>query len=222
VRRGAPGNALIEFILTLPILIFLTGLTIYMAMAMLTKQQVLVEARYHLYRTASNGYWPPMIGVDWTDTSYVNSPRDGDMPRGIGAELDRLHGEVAAPSLARSSNAQAQDFFNRIWTNLPGRHETKSSQSFKTQGHLWDFIDRTANANHVRDSSPWHFFHIDAWKIARSGPLKEIFDAFHNNLNGDVAPHFQPTRDDILKRWWHGTDILDDEANGGVGVQSGA
>ena len=70
-RRRAPGNALVEFVLTLPIIFFMTGLTIYMSMAMLSKQQALVEARYRLYRTATNGYWPPMIGVALNDTSYT-------------------------------------------------------------------------------------------------------------------------------------------------------
>jgi hypothetical protein len=210
------GNALLEFVLTLPIIFFMTGLTIYMSMAMLSKQQALVEARYTLYRTATNGYWPPMKGVALSDTSYTNSPRDGNMPRGFGEELDRLEPEVAPPTLASTSNGQAREYWQRLWTNLPGRHETRAQKSFETKGRMWDFIERPAKANHVRDSSPWHFFHLDAWKIARSGPLREIFDAFYNNLQATVAPHFDPTRKDIIDRWWHGTDILDDEANGGI------
>lgn len=214
-RRRAPGNALVEFVLTLPIIFFMTGLTIYMSMAMLSKQQALVEARYTLYRTATNGYWPPMIGVALNNTSYTNAPRDGNMPRGVGPELDRLYPEVAPPTLASTSNGQAREYWQRIWTNLPGRHETRAQKSFETKGKMWDFIERPAKANHVRDSSPWHFFHLDAWKIARSGPLREIFDAFYNNLQATAAPHFDPTRKDIIDRWWHGQDILDDEANGG-------
>jgi len=222
-RRRAPGNALVEFVLTLPIIFFMTGLTIYMSMAMLSKQQALVEARYTLYHAAGNGHWSPMKGVAWDDTMDLGQqPEDGDMPRGSGEELDRLYPEVAPQTLASTSNGRATEYWQRIWDNLPGRHETRAEKSFETKGRMWDFIERPARANHVRDSNEWYFcrdsdrhINLDAWKIARSGPLREIFDAFYNNLQATAAPHFDPTRKDIIDRWWHGRDILDDEANGG-------
>jgi len=214
-RRRAPGNALVEFVLTLPIIFFMTGLTIYMSMAMLSKQQALVEARHNLYQSAGNGWWTPMKLEGWDPALATQGAGGQDRPRGYGEELDRLYPEVAPPTLSSTSNAKARDYWQRIWDNLPGRHEAHAEKSFETKGKMWDFIERPAKANHVRDSSPWHFFHLDAWKIARSGPLREIFDAFYNNLQATAAPHFDPTRKDIIDRWWHGRDILDDEANGG-------
>ncbi|MBM4018358.1 MAG: pilus assembly protein [Planctomycetes bacterium] len=215
-RRGvapagrAPGNALLEFVLTLPIIVFVAGLTIVMSMAMLSKQQALLVARYHLYQAAGNGWWTQMKLEGW-DASLSNPGAGGqNMPRGYGAELDRLYPEVAPRSLASTSNAEARDYWQRIWDNLPGRHETHASRTFK-RAKMWEFIEPTASADHLRDSSPWHYHHLDAWKIARSGPLREIFDAFYNNLQATVAPHFDPTRKDIIDRWWHGRDILDDE-----------
>ena len=206
--RALPGNALLEFVLTLPILIFMTGLTIYMSMAMLTKQQTLVSSRHHLYTAAGHGRWSDMKLEGWVPSGSLGAqPDDGNMPRGTGQELDQLSGEVAPSTLAKVTNEKAKDYWARLWGNLPGRHETHSSKSFQTQGSLWNFIDRTAHADHWRDSSPWHFYHIDAWKIARSGPLAEIFMDFRDHLQGDVAPHFQETRDQILNRWWHQYDL---------------
>jgi hypothetical protein len=212
------GNALLEFVLTLPIIIFMAGLTIYMAKAMLTRQTALVEARHHLF-DAANGGWSPMI---LPDTVPVEDPvRDhaGDMPRGTGEELDRLKSDVESPTLAATPDDHG--YWQDIWDNLPGRHHTHQDESFKV-AKMWNFIDTTASADFYRDSSSWHFNHLDAWRIARSGPLKEIFNAFHDNLPPDVPAPFKQTRDDIFYRWWHGGDLLSHESYiGSNGILSG-
>ena len=209
------GNALLEFILTLPIVIFITGLAIYMSLALLTKQETLIEARHQLWHAAQHGSWSPMRLEGWAPAAGVGTGEDfGNRPRGTGEELDRLRPDIEPETIARTSDPKARDYWDRIWGNLPGRHDTHASRSFETQGSLWNFINRTALAVHWRDSSPWHWHHLDAWRVARSGPCKEIFDSFADNLGGDVAEHFRPTRDDIIKRWWHGYDIIDDVAEG--------
>lgn len=232
--RGLPGNALIEFILTLPIIIFMTGLTIYMSMAMLTKQQTLVEARYHLYRAAGHGDWSPMLleGFNPTTTTAADASA-GHMPRGSGEELDRLRSEVEPTTIEKATNAKARAYWERLWSNLPGRHDTLSERSFET-ARLWSFISRTARADHWRDSSPWHFYHVDAWQIARSGPLREVFEAFRmdlrlgdsdiqNELQGspqvqaETLSHFAAVRAEIIRRWWHGADLLTDNDSVGQG-----
>ncbi|HUW99957.1 MAG: hypothetical protein WBD63_08370 [Phycisphaerae bacterium] len=214
-RRHRRGNALLEFLLTLPILIFVTGLTIYMSLAMLTKQQALVDARHQLWHAAQYGGWSALKLEGWTPTQPTGDEEDyGNRPRGGGDELERLRPEIEPATVQKTSNADALEYWERLWGNLPGRHETHAERSFETQGSMWDFLARTAQAVHWRDSSPWHFHHLDAWKIARSGPLREIFDPFSEYLGGDVAEHFRDTRDDIIKRWFHGYDVLEDVAEG--------
>jgi len=210
-RRARKGNALLEFVLTLPIIIFMAGLTMYMSFAMLTQQKALVACRRSLWRSAGHGHWTPMK-LEGTEPILDDIDDDTHRPRGAGEELERLRPEVEPETLARTSNPRAREYWFRIWDNLPGRHESEASRSFKTTGRLWNFIRRTSHAKHQRDSSPWHFYHIDAWKIARAGPLKEIFDAFYDHLEMETfAPHFEPTRDDIMRRWWHGDDVLREE-----------
>ena len=216
-RRGRArrGNALLEFALTLPIIIFMAGLTMYMSFAMLTKQKVLVDCRRNLWASAGHGHWTDLKLEGYTPSE----PEEDDgthRPRGAGEELDRLQRDIQNDALAETANPKAREYWYRLWANLPGRHESEASRSFETSGSLWNFIDRTAHAKHLRDSSPWHFYHIDAWKVARSGPLKEIFEAFRDNLEMEqFAPHFEPTRDDIMRRWWHGDDILAEEDQDG-------
>ena len=208
-----PGNALVEFVLCLPIIFFLTGLTVYMSFAMLARQQALVKVRHDLF-TVANRDWPRMVGVNWsTPTPTVDlTGSGGDRPRGKGEELERLRPEVEPVTIARVTNNMARDFWQRVWSNLPGRHSIHATQTWESKGTMWNFLDHTAMADLHRDSSSWHWRHLDVWKIGRSGPWRDIFQAFYDNLQTDVAPHFKPTRDDLMQRWWHGSDILADEA----------
>ncbi|KPK48569.1 MAG: hypothetical protein AMK72_06620 [Planctomycetes bacterium SM23_25] len=209
-RRARRGNALLEFVLTLPIIIFMAGVTMYMSFAMLAKQQALVLCRRSLWASAGHGHWTSMK-LEGT-LPGMNEDDGTKRPRGHGEELDRLREDVEPETIATTTNPRAREYWFRIWDNLPGRHESEASQSFKRSGRLWNFIKRTAHADHKRDSSPWHFYHLDAWKIARAGPLREIFEAFHEHLEMETfAPHFEPTREDIMRRWWHGDDILQEE-----------
>ena len=203
--RARRGNALLEFVLTLPIIFFLTGLTMYLSFGMLSKQKTLVDARRALWRSAGHGQWSPMR-LEGHTPGFVED--DGTRrPRGTGEELQRLRPDVEPATIARTTNPDARDYWYRLWDNLPGRHEAHASRSFadKVSGNMWNFIAKTTEAGHWRDSSPWHFHHLDAWEIARSGPLREIFEAFRDHLEMEqFAPHFEPTRDDIMNRWWHG------------------
>ena len=210
VRSARRGNALLEFLLTLPILIFVTGLTIYMSLAMLAKQQALVQARHHLWHAARHSDWSPLKLEGWAPVEPDDEEDYGNRPRGSGDELERLRSEVEPATLQRTSDADAREYWERFWGNLPGRHETHAAWSFEAEGSLWDFLNRTALAAHWHDSSPWRFYHLDAWRIARSGPLRPVFESFGTYLGGSVADHFRPTRDDIINRWFHGQDVLDD------------
>jgi hypothetical protein len=209
MRPRRRGNALLEFVLTLPIVVFVAGLGFYMSLAMLAKQEALVAARHNLWRSAQHGHWSDLDMRDiWSNDAGDDSE---SRPRGSGEELNRLREEVEPDTVARTNNSAALDYWDRLWGNLPGRHRTRASRRFESEGSLWDFLPREAKAEYFRDSSPWHFHHIDAWKIARSGPLKPIFDSFRENLQGDVAEHFRETRDDIIERMFHATgDELDD------------
>jgi hypothetical protein len=219
-RRARRGNALLEFVLTLPIIVFVAGLTMVMANALLARQQAIVEARHHLWAAVNNGGWTPMNLEGWLPAQVPPADDAGAMPRGEGEELSRLKPEVEPPTLQTTSDGLAREYWQRIWGNLPGRHHAHQDGSFE-RAKMWAFIDPTVSADHYRDSSSWHFFHLDIWRIARSGPCKEIFDAFHDHLTGTVAPHFRPTRDEIIKRMWHGGDILDQDAAVGSDGKAG-
>jgi len=215
-NRARRGNALLEFVLTLPIVVFLAGLAIYMSLAMLAKQQAVRASRHSLWSEAQHGHWSDLnLDEGWDPLAGAG---DRDHPRGRGEELERLRQEIEPATIARTSNPDAQTYWYRLWGNLPGRHRSFAAKTFEARGSLWDFLDRRAESEYFRDSSPWHYYHIDAWKIARSGPLRHIFDSFRENLQGDVAEHFKEVRDEIIRRMFHasGTE-LDDPDDYGTG-----
>ncbi len=201
-HRGRRGNALLEFVLTLPIIFFITGLIMYTSFAMLTKQKALVSARHGLWRSA-RGSWSPMKLEGWEPAMDDPDADEGSRPRGQGEELERLRPEVEPETIQQIANTKAIDFWNRLWGNLPGRHRKDAHKSFQASGSMWNWLERTAHGRHYRDSSAWQWRHLDAWEIARSGPIETVFDSFRDNLQGDVEEHFQPIRDDILNRWFH-------------------
>jgi len=220
-RRRARGNAILEFVLTLPILFFVTGLTMYMAIAMLTKQHAVLEARCNLWESGG-WYWPPMKLEGYTPLP-VSSPipvpaNAGDMPRGSGDDLAWLIPEIEPKILATTTNPEARNDWAQIRDNMPGRHQTHTSESFTTDGQMWNFIDKTASGDHYRDSSPWHYDHLDIWKIMRCEAAKEIWQDFYTHLYSPppmTSEPFYDTCHDILNRWFEAKDILDKAGSGG-------
>jgi hypothetical protein len=185
-----------------------------MSVALLAKQTAVIVARQQLWSTAHGGWSLMKVYTPAGTQGYLMGPRkdSGDMPRGTGEELDRLRSEVEPPTLATTSNDMAKQFWQDTWDNLPGRQHTKHEETFEVTP-MWSFINTHASSDYYRDSSVWYYYHLDQWRIARGGPLKEIFDAFNNNINAgtDVPEPFKATRDDIIKRWFHATNITTDK-----------
>ena len=215
-RRRVRGNALLEFLLTIPIIVFVAGLTITMSVAMLAKQQAVMYARVDNYNASHCG-WSAMKLEGWDPSQTAPGAGGANLPRGYGEDLDRLRPEIEPSTIARSPNPAARDLWERLWDNLPGRLTTSASKSFTTM-RAFNFIRGPAQAEHQRDSSPWHFYHLDFWRIVRSGPLSEEFSTFRQafQFNGaQLAPHVRPTCDDIYKRWWDASDLMGNLPAGG-------
>jgi len=196
---------MIEFLLTVPFVMFLAGLTVHTANGLLTKQRTILDARHQVYLARDS--WSSAN----VDTSYDGSGSgDASRPRGTGESLDRLRSDIESDTLDQVSSASAVDFWNRVFGNLPGRQSAESTRSFETQGELYAFIPTALTSDHRCDQNEWRFSDIDVWRIARSGPLQVVFAAFLDNLQGEVAAPFEKTRTDILDRWWRGQDALEE------------
>ncbi|MDK1032318.1 MAG: hypothetical protein QGD94_09955 [Planctomycetia bacterium] len=186
-----------EFCMSLPIIIAVVGLTIYFSFAMLTKQETLIAARHSLWNAAAYGAWSQMnLDPNWNPTEGTS--QGGNTPRGVGKGLDDLAQRIQPAILALSGNGVATDYFDRVWGNLPARHEQHSTKQFDTKTQLWSWLDSTVKAAHYRDSSEWTIWHINAWKICQENTLADFHKVFHGELDVVEEP-FEYTRDRILK-----------------------
>jgi hypothetical protein len=184
-----------------------------MSMAMLTKQKALKEARATLWREAQGG-WSPMK-LEGRDPSYSDPGVGGKhLPRGDGEDLDRLRPDLQRVGVPRTVIGEASKYWPRIWDNLPARHETESTKTFQT-APMWNFLETSADASHKRDSSPWYFYHLDAWRIARAGPLAEFFGVFRAEFeNSSNLNQFESTRKEFFRRLFHAGDIMSQNQGG--------
>jgi hypothetical protein len=177
-----------------------------MSTAMLTKQKTLISARHSLWNSAAHRAWTQMnLDPGWNPAA--SGGQEGDMPRGTGEGLDQLQNRIEPPILQQADNADAIEYFQRVWGNLPGRHEQHSRTGFSTGAPLWSFLNRTVEGDHYRDSSPWPIWHLNAWKICQENTLLEFRETFHAELDVVQEP-FEYTRDLILN------NLFDDKAPG--------
>jgi len=198
---------MVEFILMLPLMIFIAVLGTYLALGMRTKQLTLIDARFDLWRNI-NHWWHY-----WDDSSHGWSEWDpdatgeigtgaagGNRPRGTGEALDYLYENAGAEARNMTNNSEADEYFRRIWNNLPGRHEVRRGQMLRT-AELVDFLEGEVKARHLLDSSAWPIAHERFWILAQHGPMKEINEIFHEELE-DVPPEFMRMRDEVLHNWF--------------------
>lgn len=196
-----------EFILMLPVMIFIVALGTYLAIGMRTKQLTLIDARFDLWRHI-NHWWHR-----WDDSSHGWSEWNpdatgeigtgaagGNRPRGTGEALEYLYENAGVHARNATNNSQADALFRRIWNNLAGRHEVRRSQTFQTVD-LVDFLEGPVKAKHVMDSSTWPIAHERYWMLAQYGPMKVINGIFHEGLQ-DVPPEFMRMREEVLHNWF--------------------
>lgn len=206
-RRRERGGAMVEFILMIPLMIFIVVLGTYLALGMRTKQLVLVDARFDLWRNINNWwrYWDDSShGWPEWDANAIGEIGGGadssNRPRGTGEALDYLYENAGAYARDVTTNSQADEYFRRIWNNLPGRHEVRRGQMLQS-AEMTSFLDGEVKARHVMDSSAWPIAHLRLWILAQHGPMKEINEIFHEELQ-DVPPEFMRMREEVFHNWF--------------------
>jgi len=206
-RKTRPGGAMVEFLLMIPILLFIMALGGYMALGMRTKQDTLVRSRYDLWRNINQWWhdWDDAVAYwsDWDPTASgpIGTPVDtSNRPRGSGEALEYLYKEAGDDAYGMTDNAQAQAFFRTIWNNLPGRHVVRRGRTLEA-AEIVRFLSSEIRGRHQMDSSTWPIAHLRLWYFAQYGPMQEINGIFHDEL-ADVPDEFKRVRDEVLHNWF--------------------
>ena len=209
-----------EFVLVLPIIFFVGALAVYLSRGLWIKEETQTTVRYELWHQARrssvdldrdspdyhhDGWWH--AGGRWSSMDPdANGPigsgaHGGNRPRGIGDELRYFYENAGQDAHAASTNAQADDYFRRVWNNLPGRHHRRETVAFRTDAPALRTFNRDVSTDYYHDSVSWTNRQEPPWRIAQSGPMREIKEIFETHLAG-VPDEFFRMKQEVLHAWF--------------------
>jgi hypothetical protein len=196
-----------EFLLMVPLLMFILALGGYLALGMRSKQDTLVRSRYDLWLNINQWWhnWTEEV-THWSawdtgaDGPIGSAANTGNRPRGTGEELEYLYKEAGADAYNATDNTMARAYFRTIWNNLPGRHVVRRSRTLETASAV-EFLASEIRGQHTMDSSTWPVAHLRLWHFAQQGPMKEINQIFNEELQ-DVPDEYKRARAEILHNWF--------------------
>jgi len=214
------GSAMLEFVLFLPIMLFIGGLAIYLALGIYVKERSWVKVRQEVWNGSGRNQrnegtdWQPYSTSRRTDGSW--SPWDpfatGDIgegagtstkaePRGEGDELDYLFDNAGSNALSATSEPLAVDYFHRIWNNLCGRRLATVSANYRTNEDMYKWMNATVTTQYASDTPTWVHGQLPIWLIAQYGPMAEIKAAFDLHLTG-VPAEFNRMAEELRHSWF--------------------
>ena len=204
-----------EFLLLLPIILFLTGLAAYLGMGLDIKQDTQIQVRasvweeaarrgwWHHYDTASrqDGTWPAWDPYANGSIGVGADTGTDEKPRGTGDEFDFLYSNAGDQAMAITGNSMAQDYYRRIWNNLCGRHWCHKEQRFDTTSQMYTWLRGNIRSEYRNDSPTWVHGQLPPWLIAQHGPMVRIKTAFETHL-APVPPEFRRMAKELLHAWF--------------------
>jgi hypothetical protein len=175
-RRGA---ALIEFVLVIPLLALVLGLTFFFGWSMRNQQRMRMAFRY--------AAWRRVHGVGETLPSPVSSREInrkffGDAAAGVGVHFPRgpdqvlidYVGEVSARS--GRAGALAEEL---VLGHFPRGRGARGSAEFPTDVGLWQKFTGAIRASHVRDGVEW--------RRRQAGCGSAVRDMFLTTVDGAMS-----------------------------------
>jgi hypothetical protein len=219
---------MVEFVILLPFIILITGLGMYLALGLTAKEDLLVQTRCNVWNhslgnTTDQGPWqsfdPNATGAAGSGTS----DEDPDHPRGTGDALDYALANAGQEAESAATNNAAQDLFNRVWNNLPGRNDLKKSVDYEKATPAFNFLNGNINYELQLDTADWvhgynAYYVFDAsqpfqvqpgdsrqlplWAIAQYGPMQQINTIFTQTFGSNLPEPFQRMGQEVLHGWF--------------------
>jgi len=223
-RRRVPGAAMVEFVLLLPIIILITGLSMYLALGLSTKEDLAVHTRYQVWRDLQDSYmsptwwWRDDMGGDPNSTRWDGTWSPGDLtangapgtgcgtqsqPRGTGDALDYVLANAGQEADSFTSNPAAQQLFNLAWNNLPGRYDVRQSVDYESATPLYKYLNGNIYCELQIDTPDWTHGQLPLWVIAngQDGPMSQVRQIFTNAL-ANVPEPFQKMNQEVIHGWF--------------------
>ena len=165
------GTAMIEFVLILPLLAVILGLTFFFGWALMHKHQVLVADRYSVWQKVETGTWP---GTDDVNTRVFNRQAQGvnlASADGVTQTVDDLVGEASDKGGPRTQTL-ADTLLRENW---PGGSSVEVVANFRSSWALWEKFGGQMHHSHAREGITWRRADVAPWNTLR--------DEFYNDLD---------------------------------------
>ncbi len=192
------GTAIFEFVLVVPILAVVLGLTFFFGWVMMHKHQVLAANRYSAWQRVTTGVWPSedrlnSVAFNNRATSVIFS---SEAP--VGATADELIFE--AGNISPRTRVLAEEL---IVEHYPPGLRAHVSADFNPQQALWQNVMEDMydiHYRHGREGVTWRRDEVSCWLALRDLYYFELDESL-GLISAPAAPMAQMIRGLYLTGW---------------------
>ncbi len=169
------GTAIAEFVLAVPFLAIVLGLTFFFGWVMMHKHQVLVANRYSAWQRVDTGVWPSEDRLN--DVVFNNRASSvalsSEAP--VGETADELISE--AGNMSPRTGVLAEEL---IADNYPPGRRAHVSANFNPRQALWQNVMEgmyDMHHRHGREGVTWRRDEVSCWSVLRNQYYSELDDS---------------------------------------------
>jgi len=152
----------VEFVLAIPFLAFILGITFFFGWALMHKQKVMIADRYSAWQRVETGSWP---GEDRLNTLIFNG-RAADVnlssEESIWETVDDLVNQ--AGEISRQSEILADEL---VLQHFPAGHRVNVAASFDPEETLWQRYTGAIRHRYGREGITWRRAEVSCWSTLR-------------------------------------------------------
>jgi hypothetical protein len=193
--RFRRGTAVTEFILAIPLLAVVLGLTLFFGWGLMHKQQVIIADRYATWQQVETGSWPGTGKLN--ETFFRNEASSVDLD-GIPAVTETVT-DLVAEAGGRSGLAEALAD-TMLAQRYPGGKRAQVSAKFDSNRALWERHNGTIHHRHGREGITWRRDEVQPWETLRDVYYPEL-DAGLQRVSPPADGMADMIRGLYLKRW---------------------
>lgn len=182
--RRRSGTATIEFVMCVPLLATILGLTFFFGWAMKNQQHVRISDRYLAWRQIRNGTSPS--GADINVTFFARQASDVSVSGGSGPGETSDDFVKKANEVANSAGSLAQHVVDRS----PASSVIRVGAEFPSQVGTWQYFTGKINSAHSREGVEWRYHEASCSDAVIRDYLNDL-DTILKGLNDPLAEVFR-------------------------------
>ena len=187
---------MIEFVLIMPFLGVILGLTFFFGWALMHKQQTLTASRYAAWRRIETGAWPSEEDINVLE---FGDKADSISLGGSQQDLRETAGDLVLEADAR--NIPAGQYADELLVNLfPAGRRAQVSAGFEADQVFWRRFLGDIHGRHGREGVTWRRDEVNPWATMRDHFYAD-FDAHLRSATGPAAAMARTIRQLYLANW---------------------